>query len=333
MSEKLLYLLSYCLSKCINFFGHVPKQPKRILVIKKDEIGDLVTSLHVFKHLHQLYPKAAIHAQVRPFNQVFFSYLNYVNTIEQPNGKYDLIVDLRGDFNSLFYALWHMPWYRADRGSVRFKNKFTGGQKNELITNYEVINDLLSSNTARLDNTITYSEKETKSVEHFLSTKQISKYALIHIGARDAARRWPIDRYQKIIAYLNQQGIHCLLAGGPSDILLNESCISGIDRSMNHNLAGLFDLLEFAAFCTNAALFIGNESGPLHIASAQNTPVVALFGPGVKDVFYPLGNKVFIHHYFLQKGHKEQTIENSTIFQISVDEVKSSINKVLGFEN
>lgn len=332
MSEKLLYLLSAITSKLINLFGHVPKHPKKILVIKMDEIGDMVTALHVFDHLHLRYPNAEIHAQVKPFNTLFFKYIDHVTPVNELLGKYDLIVDLRGDYDSLCYALWNMPWYRVDRGSKRMRNKFSGGQQNELITNFQIIEELLPPNTTRLANKIKYSEAEKASVQEYLDSQDIRDFAVLHLGARDAARRWPIERYRQIIKYLNSKNISCLLVGGPSDKDINSECLSTLDQNINYNIAGRFDLLEFAALCANAKLFVGNESGPLHIAASEQIPIVALFGPGVKDVFYPIGDQVFIHHYFLDKGHKQQTIHNSTIFKISVDEVKASIEKILGFE-
>jgi ADP-heptose:LPS heptosyltransferase len=67
----------------------------------------------------------------------------------------------------------------------------------------------------------------------------------------------------------------------------------------------------------------------LHIAAAQNTPTIALFGPGVKDVFYPKNDKSIVHHYFLARKHKEQTVENSTIFSIKVSAVMKSVDVVL----
>ena len=91
-------------------------------------------------------------------------------------------------------------------------------------------------------------------------------------------------------------------------------------------MVGEFNLLEYAALCESATLFVGNESGPLHIAAAQNTPTVALFGPGVRDVFYPKNNKSIVHHYFLARGHKQQNLENSTIFEINVEEVIKSVD-------
>jgi hypothetical protein len=49
----------------------------------------------------------------------------------------------------------------------------------------------------------------------------------------------------------------------------------------------------------------------------------------VKDVFYPKNDKSLIHHYFLARGHKEQTVENSTIFHIKVSEVIASVDRLL----
>ena len=110
---------------------------------------------------------------------------------------------------------------------------------------------------------------------------------------------------------------------------INEECLKVVTSKFNYNEVGEFDLLEYAALCDKASLFLGNESGPLHIAAAMNTPNIALFGPGVKDVFYPKNDKSIVHHYFLARGHKTQTLENSTIFSIQVNEVKASIDKIL----
>jgi ADP-heptose:LPS heptosyltransferase len=113
------------------------------------------------------------------------------------------------------------------------------------------------------------------------------------------------------------------------DQKLNDECLQGVINKNNRNVAGEFNLIEYTALCTKATIFIGNESGPLHIAAAQNTPNIALFGPGVKGVFYPQNDKSIVHHYFLATGHKSQTIDNSTIFSITTSEVIQSIDRLL----
>jgi ADP-heptose:LPS heptosyltransferase len=299
-----------------------------------DEIGDLVTALPVFYNIYNQYPNARITLLCKPFNAIFFKNLDYINCVHSLNevlqkDYYDLILDLRGNKKTLQYAFTHRPKYRLDRGSIRLKNKFFGGQKNEIDTNLEVISPIINGELKN-SNTICLSTVETNKINTFIELEGLNQFAIIHIGARDKARRWPINRFQEIIEYINNQySISCMLVGGQDDNELNDKCLQGVQNKNNRNVVGSFNLIEFAALCSKATLFIGNESGPLHIAAAQNTPNIALFGPGVKDVFYPKNEKSIVHHYFLATGHTQQTIENSTIFSISTAEVKQSIDRLL----
>ncbi|MFY0643221.1 MAG: glycosyltransferase family 9 protein [Bacteroidia bacterium] len=298
------------------------------MIIKLDEIGDMVTSLHVFHSLHEQYPNAQIDLYCKPVNRILFNHLPYVLCIDDlESKKYDLIVDLRGNYKSLAFAWKNRPAKRVDRGTVRMRNKFTGGQKNELDTNFEIIQDLISTVTKK-PNAITTDLEEKSRVDQWLNQIGINNYVVMHIGAREEIRRWPIKRFQAIIKYLHKHNKEVVLAGGPDDRDLNVSCMSGLNSGV-FNAAGVFNLLEFSELCSRADLFIGNESGPLHIAAANRIPIIALFGPGVHKVFYPIGNQVRIHHYFLPNKHKKQNMSNSTINKITVEEVIDSINQLL----
>jgi ADP-heptose:LPS heptosyltransferase len=336
LNEKILYFKSWLASHYINVLGDKNYNFKSILIIKMDEIGDLVTALPVFYNLHRLYPTAQQTLVCKPFNTIFFQNVSYVNCVNDfgavKNNSYDLIIDLRGTEETLQYALENKPKLRLDRGSIRFKNKFTGGQKNEIDTNIEVIEPLLKGKGEIIcKNTILTSTQQHEKVKEYLKLAGVAEFVIMHLGARDAARRWPLERFAQLIDYINKTySTPCLLVGGPDDDELNEQCLALVTSKHNYNVVGEFNLLEYAALCEKGRLFIGNESGPLHIAAAQNTPTIALFGPGVHGVFYPKNEKSIVHHYFLGRGHKQQTMENSTIFSISVDEVKQSVAKMLG---
>ncbi|MBR9859619.1 glycosyltransferase family 9 protein [bacterium] len=330
IKEKLLYFCSSICSWIINT-RKARSTVKTILIIKLDEIGDMVTSLHVFKHLHHQYPEAKMHLVCKKMNFAFFKYVDYVDVSESISSTIapDIIVDLRGDFNSLFYALKSKAFKRVDRGSIRMKNKFSGGQKNELDTNFEIIQDIVDTALPDFNNEIILSQEEQVKVSTYLTENEVEKFALLHLGARDAARRWPIERFAVIADYLIEEyGMTVVLAGGPEDKERNEAC-SALTKNKVLNIAGEYNLLDFAGFCSKASLFIGNESGPMHIASSMGCSLIGLFGPGVKDVFYPRGENVRIHHYFLDKNHTKQTIDNSTIFKISVEEVQHSVDELI----
>jgi ADP-heptose:LPS heptosyltransferase len=88
------------------------------------------------------------------------------------------------------------------------------------------------------------------------------------------------------------------------------------------NMAGETTLRELAVLCERAELFVGNESGPMHFANISGTPLIALFGPGVKDVFYPYGEKSrVIHHVDVDIAGRME--------KITVEEVSRAIEELL----
>lgn len=333
MNEKVLYFKSWLTSKLVNLGWKKNSKIETILIIKLDEIGDLVTALPVFYNLNHFFPNATQTLICKSFNTTFFTHLKYVKCVtnldEVKSKKFDLIIDLRGNEETRKYSLRSKPKLRLDRGSVRLFNKFNGGQKNEIDTNLQILEPLLGKKL-NPKNDIKISEKEKTKISEYLDLNNAKPFVIAHLGARDIARRWPIERFAEIIDTINSNyGMACILVGGKEDYELNESCLNKVTSKHNYTAVGEFDLLEFAALCERASLFIGNESGPLHIAAAMNTPNIALFGPGVKGVFYPKNAKSIVHHYFLARNHTSQTIENSTIFSITVDEVKASVQKML----
>src|SRR5688572_18218399 len=138
--EDFIYASSVLSTKWINKF----KKPEnlafhKILIIKLDEIGDMVNAVHVFSLLKKEYPNAEITLWCKPFLIPLLSSDVHINRFitgkSELEKKYDLIVDLRGSFESNWYALTHQPKYRLDRGSIRLRNKLNGGQLHEVITN------------------------------------------------------------------------------------------------------------------------------------------------------------------------------------------------------
>ena len=83
--------------------------------------------------------------------------------------------------------------------------------------------------------------------------------------------------------------------------------------------------MELSALAEKATLYVGNESGPLHIAAVSGTTAIGLFGPGEPFVFYPWGTKTAYLHHILPCNPCNQTHcihpESPCITRISVQEV------------
>lgn len=110
--------------------------------------------------------------------------------------------------------------------------------------------------------------------------------AVLHVSAGNPFRRWPAERFAELAAALARRPhpLHVVITSGPSEIDA-ASRVTALARRLAHDdgerivRCGEFDLAELAALVTRARLYIGGDSGPLHIAATTRTPVVALFGP------------------------------------------------------
>jgi ADP-heptose:LPS heptosyltransferase len=92
-------------------------------------------------------------------------------------------------------------------------------------------------------------------------------------------------------------------------------------------------LLSFCAFIASSKLYIGNESGPLQLADIAEIPMVAIYGPGVPDVFYPMSARSRVLHEVLDCNPCDQIHcvrpSDRCIDRISLASVKFAVSEVL----
>ena len=164
-------------------------------------------------------------------------------------------------------------------------------------------------------------------------------------GMELTAKRWPLERYRAVVSKLIQE-MHAqvVLLGGPDDVSLVQSLLDGLEvpEEALLNLAGKTSFGQMAAQLAQCALFIGNDSGPMHLAAAVNIPVIAIFGPTSPQEYgpYPLDDPHHIalwHHptgqpcFFLGKM---QSCTHCTCMQaVTVDEVWHAAQRLIAQAN
>ncbi|MCU1690254.1 MAG: ADP-heptose:LPS heptosyltransferase [Jatrophihabitantaceae bacterium] len=100
-------------------------------------------------------------------------------------------------------------------------------------------------------------------------------YAILHPGAASVSRRWPVERFAQVGAWLREQGVEVLVTAGPDEAELGSALAKAIGaRSLIG--AGIPDL---CAAVSDAALVVCGDTGIAHLASAYGRPSVVLFGP------------------------------------------------------
>lgn len=116
-----------------------------------------------------------------------------------------------------------------------------------------------------------------------------SKYVVMGPGAGYNIRVWTIEGYQQVCTYLHLKNFQIVLVGDKREQGLAKQITSGLDVPVT-DLIGQTSLLELAAICQGAKLYVGTESGPLQIAMAVGIPTVGIMGGGQAFRFYPYGD-------------------------------------------
>ncbi len=287
---------------------------QKILIIRLSSIGDIVLSTPLLRAVRNKFPEASIHFAVK---KEFVQLLRY-----NPHVDELIVVDSANMSTSLQQIRkenydWVIDIHQSSRSY-----QLRSAAKNALITSYPK-NRLKRSLLIRLKwnlyktiepvyqryfkavekfnitddgkgTEVFVSDAEEKKINDILLPTHVNNRPLVAIcpGAKFANKRWTKEGFIEISQKLQQTHGACIaILGGPGEEGLCEEIKASIGADAI-NLAGKLSLLESAVVLKRSKLVLVNDSGMLHLAQSQKTPVVAIFGPTVKEFgFFPLENK------------------------------------------
>jgi ADP-heptose:LPS heptosyltransferase len=128
-------------------------------------------------------------------------------------------------------------------------------------------------------------------------------YVVVHPFAATAEKTWPRERFIEVAGRLQNAGLQPMIVAGPADDIVP---FSDFQVLRNSPLGALKSLMS------GASLFIGNDSGPAHVAAAFGIPVVVLFGPSDPVTWAPWRTEARV------------LTSRGSIDQIAVDEVMAA---------
>ena len=117
------------------------------------------------------------------------------------------------------------------------------------------------------------------------------QFVVIHPGTGGPTKHWHNERWAAVADALADAGVRLVLTGGPGEEARVAHVAAGM-RTMPLVMAGKTSVGQLAALMGRAALVLGVDSGPLHLAAAMGVPTVHLYGPGDSARFGPWGDPV-----------------------------------------
>ena len=140
----------------------------------------------------------------------------------------------------------------------------------------------------------------------------------VHPGSGGQRKCWPLERYRALTRELTARGIRVLLLCGPAD----EDIARALHERMPPGavLAEPRELWELAGLLQRADLFVGNDSGPGHMAAAVGTPTVSLFGPTDPGLWQPVGDRCRV---LLARDESMDNLEFEEVLEAVLTELDS----------
>ncbi len=268
---------------------------KRFLIIQPAFIGDVILATALIEKLAQSFPDAEIDFMLRKGNEIILANNPHINRIfiwnkknkkyrnlfriirEIRQTKYDLVVNLQR-FASSGFVTWRSKaeektGYKQNPFSFCYHRKFifsTENGKHEIERNQELIAHLTDDKPAK--------PKIYPSENDFLALPEIRKpFITIAPASVWFTKQFPKERWVEFINRFLPKDFTVYLLGSDGDIILCNEIKNMVESHTIENLAGKINLLQSAALMSQAAMNFVNDSAPLHLTSAMNAPVTAIF--------------------------------------------------------
>jgi ADP-heptose:LPS heptosyltransferase len=302
------------------------EEPRRILLVRLRLLGDVVLTTPLIRAVRRRFPEAHLSYLVEPAAAAAVRgnpHLNEVLVAPKRRGvarwmddvalarrlrreRYDLVIDLHGGPRAACLA-----W--ATRAATRIGYTIKGRawmythaveRLDDLLPRHSVVNqwDLLTPlgigppDPARDAIEIVEDADAARSVDLKLRAAEIRPehvVIVIHVSAGNPFRRWPAEAFVTLAVRLAaaDDRRRVVMTSGPSEGRAAARIVSAARQRLGRHGYRVSDpdlnVAELHALTGRAAVYIGGDSGPLHVASGTTTPIVALFGPTLPERSMP----------------------------------------------
>lgn len=251
---------------------------------------------------------------------------------------YDLAMDLQGAIRSAVLAKWSgapIVWGGSQTRETPASLWYT---RNAIIRGTHVVEQNLSIAEAVVGVKLKApqiafprSEAAERLVEQRLGEMGIRDFAILNPGAGWGAKQWPAERYGQVAKELARFGVQSIVNYGPGE----EELAREVEAASGRSARGLrCTISELIALTRRARLFIGGDTGPLHLAAGLNVPVVGIYGPTNPARNGPYGTtSIVLRNPASATSHARVPQPDESMLKITVESVVEAARTLLDDTN
>jgi lipopolysaccharide heptosyltransferase I len=328
----------------------------RFLIVRLGSLGDVIHGIPVAAALRERFPESRIDWLVDPRYVPLLSLVKGLNAAipvdprRKPGAlwstisalrrvRYTAAIDLQGLIKSATLARLAGAWQTIGFSRPHLREPLAarlytdtsepGDRMHVMFRNLSLLSPL-GVRVAHVSFPLALPDRAA-SIDALRTRLAADDYALINPGAAWPNKRWPADRFGALAAAIREgTGMQSLVLWGPGEERLASAVVDASAGAAVLSLpTGIVDLLALSA---NAKLMVSGDTGPLHVAAAVGTPIVAIFGPTHGERNGPWSSKDIIVSRTDQCSclyQRKCRKKSACINDIGVDEVVEAVRRRL----
>jgi len=248
--------------------------------------------------------------------------------------RYDVALDMQGAIRSSLLARWSgAPVIygeaepRESPASLLYTRRaITRGQ--HVIEQYLSVAELVTQRALTASHVELPRDPAAEArIDQRLRQEGFGDFAILNPGAGWGAKRWPAERYGRVAHALAADGVRSILNYGPGeDNLAREA----EDASAGAARAVKFSITELIALTRRARLFVGGDTGPMHLAASLQIPVVAIFGPTDPARNGPYGTRsIVLRNPASPTTHARRAQPDEGLLEVGVEAVVGAARRLI----
>ena len=313
---------------------------ENILIVRNDRFGEFLLNIPAIRAVKETFKESRVILAVDPYvkglagkvpyadeivtwkngKHSFFEAIGFGNFLKKKNIDIAIIMNPSKDTNIAVYlagipvrAGYAHKWdFLLTKKQEDLKHL---GRKHEVEYNLDLVK-VVGAETKDKSLDLNIDEVETHLTGGVPTSCEVGAVA-IHPWTSDAVKQWPVERFRELaLEIIKETDMDVVVIGGPEELQAS-AVFDDLDNRIK-NLTGKERLVERAASLKNSRMLVSGDSGPVHMACAVGTPVIALFrndipGKGPKR-WGPWGKDNIV-------------IEKKSLLDISVDEILDKVKQ------